>query len=56
YYFIYKKVKAREVALEYILIYKIVADRLTKPLKKDRFLKFYKALSLRRITNIEDAS
>lgn len=41
------------MALEYIPIDKIVADRLTKLLGKDQFLKFYKALGLRRITNVK---
>ncbi|PTB71069.1 hypothetical protein M440DRAFT_1345063, partial [Trichoderma longibrachiatum ATCC 18648] len=56
YYFIYKKVKRGEVKLKYIPINKIVANRLTKLLGKDCFIKFYKALGLRKLTNIEIAS
>ncbi|PTB61678.1 hypothetical protein BBK36DRAFT_62536, partial [Trichoderma citrinoviride] len=45
-----------EVKLKYIPTDKIVANRLTKPLGKDRFTKFYKALGLRKLIDVEIAS
>ncbi|PTB61658.1 hypothetical protein BBK36DRAFT_1131260, partial [Trichoderma citrinoviride] len=56
YHFIYKKVNSKEVKLKYIPIAKIVANKLTKLLKKDYFIKFYKALRLKKIINIKNTS
>lgn len=51
-----KKLEKEEVKLKYILISKIVTNKLIKLLKKDYFIRFYKALSLRKPTNIKIAN
>lgn len=54
-HFVREKVESGEVELEYIPTDQMVADGLTKPLGKDRFLKFCRALGLKRFADIEKA-